>query len=170
MISAELNTAIPLQVVIADGRTDLFVRATILSTTGSTLGTLPMPHRAKGMYSDVFTFNTAGFFDIVYEVFNDSGFASPAIALYPNGFDQVDVGTIKSSLARVLALHHENTVFDTQTYDSGGRLLTGSLKAYDSKAHADTNDGSTGLLFTWSVTATYDILGQPTLFKIGRLT
>ena len=88
--------------------------------------------------------------------------------------EDIEVTSDKTNIARMLGLHHENSVLDQQTYSNRGRLLSARLRAYNSRTHADAalavtpDDYTTGLLFTWSINATYDTSDQPATFTIGR--
>jgi hypothetical protein len=65
-------------------------------------------------------------------------------------------------LNRVLGLQKENSYIHTTTFDANDRLLTAQIDLYDSKANADTHDGSTGIVAKYTYTATYDADGMAT--------
>lgn len=57
-------------------------------------------------------------------------------------------------VARMLGLMHENSVLDNTSFDSLNNMTAGRIRIYDSKANAQAA-GATGLLATYSITATY---------------
>lgn len=164
MLRATLNEAVPLQVLAADGRTDLFARATLRDASNSVLTILTLPHIATGMYGASYTPSAEGYVSVIYELFYDSGMTVPAD--YDLESELLEVSSDKTNLARILGLLHENTVFDQQIYDTGGNLVSGRLRAYDTKAHA-LSAGLTGLLFTWNLSASYTG-GQLSQYLITR--
>jgi hypothetical protein len=95
--------------------------------------------------------------DYFFEVIDNSGnainqFEIDAFTVSDSG----DLANIEADVKRLLALNHDNFVMDPLTYDANGSMLTGVVRAYDSKANADADDGVTGLLYT------YDITGERT--------
>ncbi len=151
MLRATLHQPVPLQVLISDGRADLFARARLYNDSVLT-ETVSLPFLAEGVYGAQYIFSTEGYYTVIYQLFYDSGFTSPAD--YDLEAEIVEVSSDKTNLLRVLGLLHQNTVFDNQAYDSSNNLTSGRLRVYNSKANAVTA-GSTGLLFTYSVTASY---------------
>lgn len=150
---ATLNEPVPIQALANDGRTDLYVRATILKPNLTLETTLFPTHSTKGLYSVNWTPATEGFYSVIFEFFEDVLFAIPA-ADYANGGDSIEVTSEKTNIARILGLNHENSVLDNQTYNAAKRLLTARLRSYDSAANALTA-GLTGLLFEWNITASH---------------
>jgi len=69
--------------------------------------------------------------------------------------------------ARAVALLGDNTVLESLTQNVDGQMLTGELRAYDSAANAVTDDGVTGLLFSYDIVQTYTA-GLPLLNKTTR--
>jgi hypothetical protein len=61
---------------------------------------------------------------------------------------------INSGISRILGLSYENTYQHTRTYSSG-KLTSAKLDLYDSKANAQTHDGSTGIEAKYTLTFTY---------------
>lgn len=57
-------------------------------------------------------------------------------------------------LSRMLGQLHENSVLDTTTFDTNNNMTSGRLRLYSSKANAEAA-GGTGLLATYTITATY---------------
>ncbi len=163
MLRATINEPFPLQVLVSDGRTDLFARATVYAND-AVLTILTLPHIASGLYGTSYTPAGEGYLSVIYELFFDSGFA--AAANYDLESELVEVSSDKTNLVRVLGLLHENTVFDQQVYDSDSNLVSGRLRAYDSKVHA-LSAGIPGLLFTWTVSASYTG-GQLSQYLITR--
>lgn len=77
------------------------------------------------------------------------------------------VSSLAGSLVGTIALSRDNTAEDQFTYDGSGNLTGSRLRHYDSAAHA-LAAGSTGLLETFSFTATYNGQKQITGFKVVR--
>ena len=151
MLRATLNEAVPLQVLAADGKTDLFAQATLYSE-GAALTTLAVPHIDGGLYGTTYTPTAEGYLSVVYRFFYDAGLTIPAD--YDLEAEAIEVSSDKTNILRILGLLHHNAVLDQQVYDPDGNLLTARIRAYDTRAHADLA-GLTGLLFTWSVVAVY---------------
>lgn len=61
---------------------------------------------------------------------------------------------INSGVSRILGLSYENSYQHTRVY-SGGKLNSAKLDLYDSKANAQTHDGSTGIVAKYTLTYTY---------------
>ena len=149
---ASPNIPFPLTVTLADGNTTLFLRGRIYNSVGTLIDTVSIPHIAEGMYMLAHTFTTEGVFNVIYQLFTDAGFTTPAV--YDKEADQIDVSSFKTNILKILGLLHHNTIIDHQVYNGTRQLLSGRVRAYDSKVNADAA-GLTGLLFTWTVTATY---------------
>jgi hypothetical protein len=167
-LRATLNEAVPLQALANDGRTDLYVRATVVNPALSVEATLYPVHVMKGLYSANWTPTTEGFYSVVYELFLDGAYTLPAFD-YPNAGENIEVCSDKTNIMRLLGLNHENAVLDNQVYDGARRLLSARLRAYNSKANA-LLAGVTGLLFEWDIVAAYDLQSKATLFRIDRTT
>ncbi len=165
---ATLNEPVPVQALANDGRTTLFVRATILKPDLSVETTLYPTHVTTGLYSVNWVPSAEGFFSCIFEFFEDALYSVPAMD-YPNAGESIEVSADKTNIMRLLGLNHENAVFDNQTYDGAKRLTGGRLRAYDSKANAIAA-GVTGLLYEWNVVAAYDMQEKATLFRIERTT
>jgi hypothetical protein len=71
---------------------------------------------------------------------------------------QMDAGhallATAADISRLLGLSHENTYHHTRVY-SGGKLTSAKIDLYNSKANAQTHDGTTGIVAKYTVTATY---------------
>ncbi len=66
-----------------------------------------------------------------------------------------DIATANSALSLSLSLIGQNQGVRNQQYDGSGNLLSADICAYDTAAHATTNDGATGLVHKWSLALTY---------------
>ena len=152
MLLAQPNVAIRLLTVTSDGNSSLFCRATVYDSSGVSLGNVSLPSAGSGMYAAQYTFTASGQYSVLYKMYTDAGFTTPA--QYDQAADQVDVSDFKSGINRILGLLHENTVVDLQTYDGNGQLLTSRIRSYDSKANANLA-GAAGLLYSWTMTAVY---------------
>lgn len=62
-----------------------------------------------------------------------------------------NLGTL---LTRALGLMHENSVMDQTTFDPSNNLTSARLRLYNTKANA-VAAGATGLLYTYTITASY---------------
>jgi len=151
MLRATLNEAVPLQVLAADGKTDLYAQAFVYRD-GVLLTTLPLPHLDAGLYGVSYTASQEGYLSVVYKLFYDSGFTVPAD--YEYEAEVLEVSSDKTNILRLLGLMHHKAVLDQQMFDGAGNLTSARLRAYDTQAHADLA-GLTGLLFTWQVAALY---------------
>ena len=168
LLRATLNEPVPLQALANDGNTGLFVRVTVLDPALALAATLYPLHIMKGLYSVNWTPTSEGYYSAIYEFFMDPGYSVVAYD-YPQSGETVEVNSDKTNILRLLGLNHENSVFDNQVYDAGRRLLSGRLRAYNSKANA-LLAGTTGLLFEWTINATYDVQSRANLFRIDRIT
>lgn len=163
MLRATLNEPVPLEVLAADGRTDLFAQAT-LYRNGILLTTLTPTHIAQGVYRATYTASVEGYISVIYQLFSDAGFTVPAG--YDLESETVEVCSDKTNIMRILGLLHDNAVFDQQVYDGGGNLTGGRLRIYDSKVNM-LLAGLTGLLFTYAIVASYTN-GLLTRYHISR--
>jgi hypothetical protein len=168
LLRATLNEPVPLQALANDGRTDLFVRVTVLTSAFAVEATLYPAHVMKGLYSVNWTPTAEGYYSAIYEFFLDAGYLIPATD-YPQDGETIEVNSDKTNLLRLLALNHENSVLDQQTYDAGRRLLSARIRGYNSAANA-LLAGVGGLLFEWQIVSTYDVNGKNNLFRIDRIT
>lgn len=165
MLRATLNQPVPLQVLAADGKTDLYAQAALYAD-GSPLATVSLPHIDGGLYGATYTATQEGYLSVVYKLFYDAGLTVPAD--YDYEAETVEVSSDKTNILRILGLLHENAVLDQQTYDGGGSLISARLRVYDSKTNA-LSAGLTGLSFTYAIQASYSN-GQLTNWKITRET
>lgn len=78
----------------------------------------------------------------------------------------VDTGVASQAL-RALGLAQENFFEDSFVYDGAGRLTSSRMRLYDTKANAEAH-GVTGLLETYTVTATYDGNGRLASYLCSR--
>ncbi len=73
-----------------------------------------------------------------------------------------DIATAQNSLQRALGLLYNNSVLDQIVLNSlETNIQTARLRCYDTSVNAAAA-GATGLLFTFAVTASFDINGIPT--------
>lgn len=147
------NQPIALRALAADGMGSLFPQVTIYSSAGSLIMSLSMVHVAEGLYTTTYTPIIEGIYTAVYTFYLDYGHT--VAANYDKGSETIDVNSDRSNITRMLGLMHENSVFDEQFYDVSGNLLSGRVRSYDSVANA-TLASTTGLLYQWSVNATYN--------------
>ena len=165
-LRATLNEPVALQALASDGRTDLYVRVTVVNPALAVEATLYPVHVIKGLYAVNWTPTSEGYFSAIYEFFLDADYTVQALD-YPNGGETIEVSSDKTNILRLLGLNHENAVLDQQVYDGARRLLSARLRAYNSRANAEAA-GATGLLFEWRIVTAYDAQSRPTLFRIDR--
>ncbi len=156
MLTVYLNTATALRVQAYDGNGADFPQFLIYDGTGTVVATLNATHIAGGLYTASWTPATEGLYTLVGTFYTDSGHTSPDTR-YSKVTEDLDVSSLKASVARLLGLVQENTVIDSQVYDGLGNLTSSRIRSYDSKAHAQAA-GSTGLLASYTMTATYSAL------------
>ncbi len=98
------------------------------------------------------------------QVVDDSGNAVNA----PFEIDVANVGSgvaaLSDNVNRILGLQKDNFVHEPLTYNENGTMKTGRIRVYDSVANANTDDGVTGLLYA------YDITAELTLNKLIKYT
>ena len=78
----------------------------------------------------------------------------PALARAEMDANSTKFASMTSTLARIAGLVHENT-YVTFTYDGNSDNTTSTIQLYDTKANADTHNGTTGLVATYNMAATY---------------
>ena len=152
MLSASVNQPIPLQVLTADGRSDLHAQIRVYAADGALVDTLSAPYVSDGVYSVDWVPSVEGYFTAIAQLYLDS--AHTVDAGYEKQGELIDVSSVKISIARILGLHHDNAVVDQQTYDASNNMTSARVRTYDSRAHAIAG-GVTGLLFQYSITAEY---------------
>ena len=167
MRRATTGEPIPLQVVLPDGNETYYVVATVFSgdTTDTTVTTLILQHRLKGVYSVDWVASVEGYYTVVYDVYTDS--SATKSAGYDRDGELVEVTSDKSNISRLLGLQHENSIVDQQTYSNTGKLLTARVRAYETAADAEAA-GIEGLRYTWAVQATYNTADQLISYRILR--
>lgn len=161
MLRATIDEPTPLQVQVADGRTDLFARVRLYDPAGSELtgSPLTLPHLTNGLYGSIFTFADEGYTTAVYSLFEDVGFATAAD--YDISAEVIEAVPDKFNIKKILGLSHSDTLEDSHDYDVGGNIIFIRVRSYDSAANASAAKitspagGTTGLLFTWSITMEY---------------
>jgi hypothetical protein len=151
-IIATPNQAATLSILAADGSTALFARAKVYNSVGTLVATISLPHVAEGMYAGAWTPTIEGFYQAVYTLYTDSGFTT--LATYDKAAETVDVNALKNNVLRLLGVHNDNAVIDNQSYNGNGDATGCRIRCYDTKANA-LAAGLTGLLFQYTMTATY---------------
>ena len=154
MLRATLNEPTPLQVQVADGRTDLFARAQVYEA-GNTIpiATVSLAHINDGLYGSTHTFTDGGYFTAQYQLFEDAGFTVEAS--YDLEIETVEASNDKTNILRLLGLNYHNSVMEPLAYDASGCLTDAKVRAYDTATNAQVDDGVTGLLFSWTIEITY---------------
>jgi hypothetical protein len=152
VLAATLNEALPLQMLLTDGRTDLYGQVRLYNASGSLVSTLNLAHVTEGLYQVSWTPSTEGWFTAVFEMYFDAG--RTVDAGYEKQGEQIEVSTTKTNILRVLGLTHENSVVDQQVYDMNGRLTSARIRSYDSKANAQAAT-LVGLRFQYTVQAEF---------------
>ena len=153
MLRATLDEPVTLAVQLSDGDTGKFARVRIFDSAGSVHVTLGTTHVSNGLYTNMHTFTTEGFYTAVYQVFDDAGFVTPS-SEFDIEAETIEVNSDKTNIIRTLGLLHHNTQIDSHSYNDDKQLLSARVRQYDSKANAELA-GATGLLNTWTVTSTY---------------
>jgi hypothetical protein len=69
--------------------------------------------------------------------------------------EQGKLADLDSDLTRLLGLSQENWVLRSPAFDADGNLETATVRLYDSAAHAETDDGSTGIVAVYAIENTY---------------
>lgn len=106
-----------------------------------------------------FDFDTAPHLSVDQYVASISDSSGNAVNRINQQLAYVGETAANDELKRLLGLSHENFVFDPLTYDTQGRMITGVVRCYDSKANADTDDNSTGILYRYDVDSVRTIEG-----------
>lgn len=161
MLRATIDEPTPLQVQVADGRTDLFARVRLYDPAGTELVGSPisLPHLADGLYGSIFTFTDEGYSTAVYNLYEDAGFAIGAD--YDYEAEVIEAVPDKFNIKKILGLSHSDTIEDSHAYDVAGNIVFIRVRSYDSGANATAAGvtspagGTIGLLFTWSITMEY---------------
>jgi hypothetical protein len=151
MLRATLNEAVPLQVLAADGKVDLYAKATLYSD-GALLSTVDLSHIDGGLYGASYTPSEEGYLSVVYRFFYDAGMTIPAD--YDLESEAIEVSSDKTNILRILGLLHHNATVDQQDYDDAGNLKFARVRSYKTPDDRLLG-GLTGLLFTWLVKASY---------------
>jgi hypothetical protein len=152
MLRATLGESLPVQIQASSGESALYARAKIYDIYGTNVSTIALPHIAGGLYGTTHIFSGAGYYTIVYQLFLDSGFSSPAE--FDIEAETVEANSDKTNILRILGLTHDNTVLDNHVYNVEGNLTNVRVRSYDSKANA-LAAGAAGLENTWSISAVY---------------
>jgi len=80
---------------------------------------------------------------------------------------KVDTAAALVELAKLLGVTSDNTYRAQHVYDGNGNLTSARLRAYDTAANATTH-GATGLLYTWTFTATFSAANVMTSMLLTR--
>lgn len=165
MLLATPNRPVPLHAIAADGASGLYCSARIFDASGIQVALIPLAYASNGLYVGTYTPTHVGVYTVMYQLFKDAARTQPA------GYDQeaetIDVNDDRVNVSRILGLMYENSVFDQQVYNAQNNVVSGRIRAYDSKQNAELA-GLQGLLYTWSVNAVYNLNGQLTNFIIKR--
>lgn len=154
MLRATIDEPVPLQVQVADGRTDLFARAQLYEVGNVVpVATVALPHINEGLYGSVTTLTTDGFFTAQYQLFEDAGFTISAN--YDYEIESIEASSDKTNLLRLLGLSYHNSTMEPLVYNAEGCLTDAKIRAYNSDTNAQLDDGVTGLLFSWTIKVTY---------------
>lgn len=153
MLRATLNEAIPLQVQVNNGQTDLYGRVKVYNSAGALHASLSLVHIDNGLYGTDYTFTAAGYYTAVYQLYEDAGFTK--ISDFDIEAEGIEANEDKTNILRILGLNHENSVVDNNVYNAGGNIISSRIRHYDTKTNALVA-GAAGLLDTWTVSATYD--------------
>lgn len=81
------------------------------------------------------------------------------------------LSNLSSDMNIILSLTHDNAVIDNQSWSTIAgqpRLISATVKSYNSKVNADLNDGATGLVHQFEMLAVYDGSGNQSSFKLTR--
>lgn len=111
--------------------------------------TVTITELGDGKYKATFTPNKAGSW--ILTVYHSTYFPGGKIANYLCVSE--DITDAHSKLNRLLGLTHEN-IWVEHTW-TGNNHTSSVVELYDSKANAQTHDGSTGLIAKYTVTVTY---------------
>jgi len=161
MLRATLQEAVPLQVLAADGRTDLYAKVKLYS--GDTpLVSLDLTHIDGGLYGTTYTPDAEGWLSAVYQLFEDSARTVPAD--YDLESETIEVSSDKTNILRILGLLHHNAIVDEQAYNQAGKLTSARVRAWRTTAGMEIQDPSE-LLFVWRVLGVYTN-GRLTDFRI----
>lgn len=185
MLEAIVDTPVPLVVILDDGNTAQFPRATVYESGGTIpIQTLDLDHKGLGRYEVELTLTSVGVYSIVYIVYSDSGHTSintdytreaEQVLVLEHTIDDVYLQDtdILTRVTRVLGLSNENIFIDNTEFDSIGQLLISRIRLFDSTINLDlATDGgseSTGLLATYEVEAVYQGQSQPKTYKVKKL-
>ena len=165
MLLATPNRPVPLHAIASDGASGLYCTAKIFDATGTQVASIPLTYTSNGLYVGAYTPTQVGVYTVLYQLFKDS--ARTQSAGYDQEAETIDVNDDRSNVARILGLMYENSVFDQQVYNAQNNVVSGRIRAYDSKTNAELA-GPQGLLYTWAVNAVYNLNGQLTNFIIKR--
>jgi hypothetical protein len=159
MLNATVNEVFLLDLLMSDGRSDVFPQVRIYDSSGGLVSTVNLTHQVEGLYQAPYTPTSEGFFSLVYEIYSDSGHTT-SLGFGKDG-DTLDVSSYRTNILRLLGLVHENAVVDLTAYDSDKNLTSARIRVYNNATNAAAALAispavyNTGLLFTYSVSASY---------------
>lgn len=73
MIQGFVEDSLLLELMLADGDTGMFPRATVYNDAGALQATIDLTHVALGLYQGLWTSPTAGHFSVAFVVYSNSG-------------------------------------------------------------------------------------------------
>jgi len=170
--SAPIDKPILLTVTTYDARTDLYVQAQIIDSGGSIIDTIELTHQILGVYGVDYTPTTEGYYTVYYQLYTDAGFTINAG--YGASKETLDVNSFRTDMLRLLGLVHQDSVIDSQSYDTDGNLRSARIRCYDGAVNAAAASAIspaayvTGQLFEYTVAATYSggLLTKYTILKV----
>lgn len=159
-LSATVNEPTVLSMLAADGRTDLYAQFRIYTSLNALLTTINPVHVAEGLYQATYTPTVEGDYSVVGQFYSDV--PRTVDAGYEVQGESLNVNSLKTNIARLLGLAHENAVVDQQVYDGNDMLTSARIRVYDTATNAANAftivpaTYNTGLKFVYQVNATYN--------------
>lgn len=124
---------------------------------------------AIGGVDDLSGFTTAGKAEVQQEAedaLNAYGAAKDStVAKDATVAKEATLSAVGALVLRVLGLTQENQYIDNTTFDADNHMLTARIRTYTDAASVGTG---VNVLATYNVTATYDIDGNMTTFKVVK--
>ena len=119
--------------------------------------------------------------DLIADALDSSSLASSAVSEITGATDTVltlahgagawttaSVAALQATVDRIEGIVGHNHVLAALTKNANGDMLTGRIRHYNTEANADTDNGATGLLNTYIITATYDVNNSLDSFTMTR--
>jgi len=162
--------------VLEDGAINQYPQVEIYEQSSSSpILLFDLVHRNKGMYEAIWIPTDVGAYNALYLVYNDSGHTtlntrySREMDIYSVEVD-LDIGYI---LQCILGLGGENSFRDNTMFDSCGQIISGRIRLFDSKIHAEaaTDGGSetTGLIATYRVDTEWEGINKLKSYRCVKL-